>query len=640
MSVIKFFVISMFCFSFQTANAQYTLNGNASKDACNEYTLTQAVNWLGGSVWNNIKINLIQPFDFNFDVLLGSNNSPGADGIAFVLQPVSTSVGSSGGGLGYDGITPAVGVTIDTYQNGNDSDPSFDHIAFQLNGNLNHSSGNNIAGPVSANNGNDNIEDGVWHSLRIKWEPATKTLSAYFDGTLRLTTSKDFVIDVFAGDPLVFWGFTGSTGSENNLQKFKTALNPAYRFSTGQKRCINEEITFYDSTISFTPITKFYWDFGDGSPIDSVNLNPVHTYTSAGNFTVLQRVIGADGCEATNTQVVQIGSKPIANFGYGAPLCNGVPVMFSDSSMVTVGIINKWSWVENTAEFSTLQNPQSNFVVGPHTIQLVATSNAGCVSDTVSKSFVIQPGPNIAFSFSDACSKTPVSFSAVDNSNNVVDWKWTFGDGGMSASKDTVYVYNATGTYPVKLVATTANGCNSSLQKNIIINSTNAFAGNDTTVASGKPLQLQASGGINYEWIPATGLSNPTIANPVAILTGSQIYTYTVRAFTPLGCESFDDINIQVYQAPEIYLPNAFTPNGDAKNDLYHALPIGIKQHGYLRIFNRLGQQVFYTKDFSNGWDGTWNGKKQNSAVYVAIASGTDYRGRQIDVKGSFMLIR
>ena len=55
--------------------------------------------------------------------------------MVFVLQPISTSVGSTGGGLGFHGIVPSVGVTLDTYQNTNDNDPAFDHIAIQLNGN-------------------------------------------------------------------------------------------------------------------------------------------------------------------------------------------------------------------------------------------------------------------------------------------------------------------------------------------------------------------------------------------------------------------------------------------------------------------------------------------------------------------------
>ncbi len=621
--------------------AQYTLNGNATRDACNEYTLTAAVNWQGGSVWNNIKIDLTQSFDFNFDVLLGSNNSPGADGIAFVLQPVSTSVGSSGGGMGYEGITPAVGVIIDTYENGGNNDPAFDHIAVQLNGNISHNTVNNIAGPVTVLNGNDNIEDGKWHSLRIVWNAATKTLSATVDGSLRLSVVKDLVTDVFSGDPFVYWGFTGATGGENNLQKFKTALNPAFNFGANQKRCINEPLTFYDSTVSFTPIVKFYWDFGDGSPLDSVNINPVHTYTAAGDYTVIQRVIGADGCEATNTKVVQIGSKPLANFGYSSPLCNGLNVQFTDSTVVAVGVASQWNWIHNGSVWSNLQNPGRIFTAGTQTIKLVTTSNAGCVSDTAVKTILINPAPDVSFDFSDACINTPVQFTATDNSGNVTGWEWTFGDGGISNAKDTLYAYATGGTYPVQLTATASNGCKSDLPpENINIYSTLAFAGNDTITASGQPLQLQATGGVNYEWSPASGLNNPNIANPIAVLTGTQTYAYTVRAYTPLGCESFDTINIQVYQAPEIYLPNAFTPNGDGLNDLYKGKPVGIRDFKYLEIFNRFGQQVFYTTDFLNGWDGTYKGKQQGNGVYVVIARGIDYRGLVVDRQGTVMLIR
>ena len=181
--------------------AQYTVNGNAQQVSCNQYRLTQEITFLTGSVWNNNKINLTQSFDFKFDVFLGNSNSPGADGIAFVLQPISTSVGTTGSGLGYEGISPAVGITIDTYQNTSpDNDPAYDHIAIQLNGDLNHITANNIAGPVQAISGNDNIEDGQWHALRIVWDATTKTITAYVDGVLRVSAVKDIVTDVMLGN--------------------------------------------------------------------------------------------------------------------------------------------------------------------------------------------------------------------------------------------------------------------------------------------------------------------------------------------------------------------------------------------------------------------------------------------------------
>jgi len=274
---------------------QYTVNGNAIQQSCNCYRLTAnaACNCYrltanaatqSGSVWNNIQINLNNSFDFNFDVYLGTNNSPGADGIAFVLQPISTSVGSSGGGMGVH--SPSIAVTLDTYQNTSpDSDPSFDHIAFQRNGDINHASANNLAGPVQASASNVNIEDGQTHKLRVVWDAVTKRLTAYFNGIQRLSLVNgiqrlslvnDIVATTFGGNPNVFWGFTGATGGEWNEQRFCTSLSPAWNFLPTQKRCVGEPIQFVDSTISFSTIVKMYWNFGDGSNIDSVNVSPIH----------------------------------------------------------------------------------------------------------------------------------------------------------------------------------------------------------------------------------------------------------------------------------------------------------------------------------------------------------------------------
>ena len=189
------------------------------------------------------------------------------------------------------------------------------------------------------------------------------------------------------------------------------------------------------------------------------------------------------------------------------------------------------------------------------------------------------------------------------------------------------------------LVAIAPNACyNDTLRKNISIYSTNAYAGKDTIAAAGQPVQLQATGGISYLWSPAAGLNNANIANPVARLNATQ--TFTVKAFSPVGCETYDDVKIEIYLGPDIYLPNAFTPNGDSKNDIYRGKPVGLREFKFLKIFNRYGQEIFFTTDYNRGWDGTFKGKMQNSGIYIVIASGVDYRGNVIDKKETVMLIR
>jgi len=259
----------------------YHINGNASQDNCNCYTLTPDRLWQSGTVWNIYKIDLTQPIDFKFSINLGSTDDQGADGIAFVLQPISTSLGSLGGGLGFAGITPSIGVTLDTWQNTDVNDPTYDHISIQANGDLNHNSPNNLAGPVTILSGRDNAEDGQWHLLSIQWDPATKLLAAQVDGVPRVSVTKDLVKDIFNNDPLVFWGFTASTGGARNLQRFCTALNPGIKDMTGQETCFGKPILYRDSSSSFSRIVKWFWDFGDGTT-DTVQQPPPHNYAAPG----------------------------------------------------------------------------------------------------------------------------------------------------------------------------------------------------------------------------------------------------------------------------------------------------------------------------------------------------------------------
>ena len=107
----------------------------------------QAINSQSGSVWNANKIDLNNSFDFIFNVYLGCKDADGADGIVFMLQPLNTSIGAGGQGIGFFGVNPSVGIVLDTWQNIDLNDPAYDHISIQINGNSKH--GNDLAGPVS-----------------------------------------------------------------------------------------------------------------------------------------------------------------------------------------------------------------------------------------------------------------------------------------------------------------------------------------------------------------------------------------------------------------------------------------------------------------------------------------------------------
>lgn len=630
--------IAWFALSIQFASAQYTLNGSAVRNNCHCYTLTPDDFTSSGSVWNNNKIDLTQSFTFTFNVFLGCTDENGADGIAFVLQPISTSIGSTGEGLGFQNITPAVGVTLDTWQNSSNTDPAYDHLAVQINGDLNHNTANNLAGPVPISAVSDNVEDCKWHILKISWDAAAKKYAVYFDGALRLSVVKDFVKDVFTGDPRVYWGFTGATGGAKNLQQICTTLDPSFHLLPGQKTCIGEPVTLYDSSMSFGPIMKRYWDFGDGSPIDSISIDPVHTYSVAKDYTVSLAVTGADGCIEVSTRTIKIGSKPVAAFKADNG-CEGSLGLFVDSSYVAVGTINNWYW--NLAGSTSIQqNPTMAYNgAGIKTISLAVSTLEGCTSDTTYKITAVNPKPVVSTNYSDACVNTVVNFTGTNNGVNIAQWKWDFGDGVKGTGNNTQHKYSKPGSYPVMLFAIAVNGCTSDTVKNIIeIYGTHANAGNDTTGVIMQPVQLKATGGLSYQWTPATGLNNPNIDNPTATLNHDQ--TYILKAFTPLGCETFDTITVKIFKGPEIYVPAAFSPNKDGLNDEFKAIPIGITKFNFLKIYNRWGQDVFSTSDYKKGWNGEYKNIVQPTDVYLWMTSGIDFNGKSIVRKGIVTLVK
>ncbi|MEO6906063.1 MAG: T9SS type B sorting domain-containing protein, partial [Ginsengibacter sp.] len=161
----------------------------------------------------------------------------------------------------------------------------------------------------------------------------------------------------------------------------------------------------------------------------------------------------------------------------------------------------------------------------------------------------------------------------------------------------------------------------------------------DTSIVVNQPLQLNGTGAEFYSWSPPNGLNNPDISNPIALLSESQ--KYTLKVSTVVGCFSIDTINVTVYKVkPDLYVPDAFTPNDDGKNDVFGPIPIGIKKLNFFKIYNRFGQLIYSTNVQKQGWDGTLKGQPQDAGVFVWMAEAVDYLGKVIFKKGSVTLIR
>ncbi|HEU4574252.1 MAG TPA: PKD domain-containing protein [Chitinophagaceae bacterium] len=170
----------------------------------------------------------------------------------------------------------------------------------------------------------------------------------------------------------------------------------------------------------------------------------------------------------------------------------------------------------------------------------------------------------------------------------------------------------------------------------------NAFAGNDTSVVIGQPLQLNATGGVSYLWSPPTGLSASNIPNPVGVYTNNfDSIRYKVLVADQAGCLDSASVLVKIFFVePQVFVPTAFTPNADGLNDILKPIPVGIKQIDYFRIYNRWGQLVFSTNSYVQGWDGTIGGKPQGTNTFVWIVHAIDYTGKPFFRKGTVTLIR
>lgn len=166
-----------------------------------------------GCAWYQLEVDFSQPFTHEMLANFGDNSFNGADGICLVYQSNGPDYcGSTGAGIGAEGMPNSAIFEFDTYQNGGPyADPFFDHVSFNVNGNMTHPA--SINGPETLF---PNIEDGDDHTILFDWNPAGNLYELYFDGELVLSGSYDIINNCFGGNNLAYWGYTASTGALNN----------------------------------------------------------------------------------------------------------------------------------------------------------------------------------------------------------------------------------------------------------------------------------------------------------------------------------------------------------------------------------------------------------------------------------------
>jgi gliding motility-associated-like protein len=255
------------------------------------------------------------------------------------------------------------------------------------------------------------------------------------------------------------------------------------------------------------------------------------------------------------------------------------------------------------------------------------------------------PAVTIATASAKVCGGEPVRFAATPVDGGVgPSYRWMVNGADVGVDSSLFVTDSLQDGDTVECLLTAPGSCQAPVLSNAVgmqvLPSPRVRVRPDTVIAYGQSVEMFSvvTGPVSsYQWTPAAGLSNAGIASPVATPVVTTVYVLTVGSGS--GCSASDTVKVGVYR--RVALPNAFTPNGDGRNDVFR-IPPGIDL-GLTRflVFGRGGARVFETADVSQGWDGRLGGVAQPAGIYVWVLEYVDLlTGKSVKATGTVVLVR
>jgi gliding motility-associated-like protein len=460
--------------------------------------------------------------------------------------------------------------------------------------------------------------------------------------------------------------------------------------------CDSTVVQFTDATVvQNSNIVSWNWDFGDGNT--SLLQNPTHNYLLPGGYNVT--LIATNNLNKSDTvqYLVQVvnnlpvitavavppavcpgGSSVLSGSGgvsysWSGGISNGVP--FSPSSTTTFTVTGTdANGCTNTAPVTVtvLPSPQVSASANP----TIICPGAGCIlagsgansyswSGGVTNGVQIYPTNTSTYTVTgtdaNGCTGTstvtvqvlnnlPVSIMPLDpllclgdslqlTASGAQNFNWNATPGLSAYTGSTVWAFPVNTTV-YSVTGTDANGCSGSATVTVeVVDQIRVLAGKNRDAECGQNLvQLSATGAQNYTWTPATGLSNPNAA-----LTNAQVIqttTYYVTGTTG-SCSATDSVTVYLFNNEEnsLYIPNAFTPNGDGNNDCLRVRHQARFTKYYFALYNRWGEKVFEADNPDACWYGEHKSHPAALDTYYYYLEAESSCGK-VFRKGDVVLIR
>ena len=375
--------------------------------------------------------------------------------------------------------------------------------------------------------------------------------------------------------------------------------------------------------------SSYLWSPGSGLSNTAI-VNPIASPIVTEKYFVAGS--SSQGCKSIDSVTITVLAAPVPGISNDTTVCLGNKAFISASGGST------YDWFPSTGlSDSTIFNPVAVPTVTTQ-YKVKISNNSGCfVYDSIMVNIVPKPIFTLLPKADSVCLGDSVTLTASGGSSYVwlnLPANTNTNSGIITIQPDSTTIYS---------VVLNSKECDlvDTLQSVVKVNPLpipGISKSNDINCDLGSA-QLNASGGESYSWNPAYGLSDPFISNPIAQIVQSTTYTVTVSSAE--GCKSKDSIAVNVIDVTNnpYLIANAFTPNGDGRNDC-----IGIKDWGVVTdlefaIFNRWGEKVFYTSNPTDCWDGTYKNIQQPAGTYVYYIKAQTLCA-VIDRKGTIVLIR